>query len=499
MSRNLAGGLWETAQRHPRAVAIKTGSGDVVTYGRLWSAVSACADDLEALGVQAGNRVALVVPNRPEFTVAYFAILTVGAVVVPLNPLLTKTESTRLLDHAQPELLIGDEEGLSRATASGVPPLRLDDWLWREGRREPVWADPAKTAAIIYTSGTTGRSKGVELTHENLRHNAEWVGRSSLSGEEWGKDHTVLAALPLSHSFGQTCLQNAPLLHGASVVPMSRFDAESALDLIVQQGVTILAAVPSMARSMLEWGRSREVRPTSLKWCLIGGAPISPVLIDEFEAWSGARVLEGYGLSETSPVCVFRTPATPREAGSVGRGIGGVDLAVELPSGERVATGGPGELLVKGHPVMKGYYRDVGETRRLVQNGWLRTGDVARIDERGLVYIVDRLKDVILRNGYTVFPSEVEEVVLQHKEVEDAAVLGMPDDRVGEEVTVFVVRSGQTLSQEALLAHCGTFLAPYKRPRRVIFTQTIPRGEKGQLLRDLLIGNLDTLHLGAIY
>jgi long-chain acyl-CoA synthetase len=475
-------------------------SGEDLTYDRLWSAICACADDLKAVGVEQGSRVALVLPNRPEFTIAYFAILATGAVVVPLNPLLTLNESARLLKHAQPQLLIGDAGGLSHATESGIFPLQLQDWFKRETRgREPVSVGPARTAVIIYTSGTTGHSKGVELTHENLRRNAEWVGGSSLDGETWGGDHTILAALPLSHSFGQTCLQNAPLLHGASLVYMSRFDAEAALELIVERGVSILAAVPSMARLMLEEGLRCNISPASLRWCLIGGAPISPVLIDAFEAWSGAKVLEGYGLSETSPVCVFRTLDTPRMPGSVGRAIEGVDIGLELPSGEFAELGGPGELLVRGHAVMKGYYRDLDETERQMRDGWLRTGDVARIDERGLVYIIDRLKDVILRNGYTIYPSEVEEAVRRHEDVEDVAILATPDERVGEEVTAVVVRSCPTLTQDALLTFCEFYLAPYKRPRRVIFTDAIPKGAKGQVLRDLLVGNLDTSHPGAIY
>ncbi len=499
MTQSLASELWRAARQHPHIAAIREPN-RVMTYHRLWTAVSACVADLEGHGVGPGKRVALMMPNCPEFTIVYYATLALGAVVVPLNASLTESESVVLLRHAGPHIFVGDEERLPHASAAGIPVLRSGDWCERIAEpSSPAPVDPSETAVILYTSGTTGHPKGVELTHRNLTRNALWVGQSSLDGAQWGSTDTVLAALPLSHSFGQTCLQNAPLLHGASVIYVARFDPDHALDILVKENVTILAAVPQMARLVMESGRERDLRPTTLRWCLIGGAPIPTTLIDAFEKWSGASVLEGYGLSETSPVCVFRTPQTPRRPGSVGRAIEGVELRLALPSGDSTDVGGPGELLVRGHVVMKGYFRQPSETQEVIQEGWLRTGDVARIDEDGLIYIVDRLKDVILRNGYSVYPSEVEAVVARHPLVEDVAVFGVADDRVGEEVAAMVVSTGPSLSPDALRAHCEAHLAPYKRPRRMAFVKHIPRGSKGQVLRGLLIGNLDTSRQGAIY
>ncbi|MBK36232.1 MAG: long-chain-fatty-acid--CoA ligase [Gemmatimonadetes bacterium] len=499
MKLNLAGRLWETTLRSPEAVVLHGDDVDL-TCAQLWQSISACAAHLVGEGVGVGDRVALTLPNGPGFTVAYFATLAIGAVAVPLNPLLTATEVRRLLLHARPRVLI--QRGVTGADTveDDIPVVDVQGAL----KSAPEAIVPASvrnsdTAVILYTSGTTGEPKGVELTHENLRRNAEWVGESSLSGDRWGSHHTVLAALPLSHSFGQTCLQNAPLLHGASIVYLDGFDAEIALDLVSRKSVTILAAVPSMAQRILEAGTQNRVSPDTLQWCLIGGAPIEPELVDAFEAWSGATVLEGYGLSETSPVCVFRRPDTPRKAGSVGRAIDGVELALREKDGALLSCGGPGELVVRGHAVMKGYYRDLALTEQTIRDGWLATGDVARIDEAGLVYIVDRIKDVILRHGYTIYPSEVEEVFRQHPGVLDAAVAGIPDERVGEEILVFVARKDTTLSADRLLAYAADGIASYKLPRKVVFCDQIPRGAKGQVLRDILVGNLDTSPQGTIY
>lgn len=485
MTENLAAGLWLTCERSGDTPAIRSVGGSDYSYRDLVEATCGLADVLTKEGVGPGARAAILLPNGFDFTIAYFAVLWVGGIVVPLNPALTAPEVAAALSDAGARLVVCDESTADRVDPTlAVRRLSISE---AEGAEPlpPVPIDGARPAAILYTSGTMGPPKGVVLTHGNLRHNADWVATRSLDGVRWGPGDTVMAALPLSHSFGQTCAQNAALLHGSAVTYTVRFNPGQCLADMVTTGTTVFVCVPRMAAELLKIAEAEQVKLLELKWCLVGGAPIPADLVAAFEDRFGATVLEGYGLTETSPVCVFRTPETPRREGSVGRPIADVKVRIRLDDGSMVCRGGPGELLVHGAPVMAGYYQNPAATDAVLTDGWLWTGDVARIDDDGLVYIVGRTKDVIIKNGYTVYPTEVEAVIGKLPHVADVAVIGVPDEAVGEEIVAFVVPDGD-LDLAALDRHLRSQLAHFKRPGRIEAFDRIPRGSKGQVLRAAL-------------
>ncbi len=499
MSLNLASILFESAKHHKDQVALSCG----VTYEGLAGRVACFALFLRGKGVKPGDRVALMSENRPEFTVAYFAILSVGAVVVPVSTLLSYREVAFCLGHAQALAIIfsASVDQVVRESLTDVDhtPLMLSiEPLCEDFKNEtcagvdnpfePTATEPDDTAVIFYTSGTTGQPKGAEVTHFNLYSNAQWVSERSLShdskvGEYWGPGHCTLAALALSHSFGQTCMQNAPLLNGGCISYLSRFDANTLAALLVKEQVTILAAVPRMIKELLELPDFSPESFIHFKYCLVGGAPINQEIVEKFEARFHVSVLEGYGLSETSPVIVFRTPAIPRKEGSVGRAIRGVEVCVVDDDGQRLNAGDVGEIVVRGHAVMKGYYQDESATQESIRDGWLHTGDVGYLDDEGDVFLVDRKKDIIIRNGYNIYPAEVELVLGAFPGVIESAVVGVADVKCGEEVKAFVVGD---VDPNALRVFSRSQLAAYKYPRIIEIVTELPKGTKGQVLRRAL-------------
>jgi long-chain acyl-CoA synthetase len=495
---NLASIVFESARKHNAELAVSGG----VTYQQLAGAVAHFARYLIEKGFSPGKRVALVSENRPEFTVAYFAILSVGAVVVPINTVLSVREVTYCLDHAEvfgvifsePVRVLVEEsvaclnhDPLMVCLDNAAKTFEYCDLGGHEREFEPFPTRPDDTAVVFYTSGTTGRPKGAQVTHHNLHSNARWVSERSLrdktSCESWGPGHCSLAALPLSHSFGQTCMQNAPLVSGGCVSYMPKFDAADLAAQIITDRVTILAAVPRMVKSLLELPRVRPGSFVHFQYCLVGGAPIDQEVAREFEDVFGVAVLEGYGLSETSPVVAFRTPDIPRKKGSVGRAIDGVDICVVDQERQRVIPGEIGEVVVKGHAVMKGYLHDARATHETIRDGWLHTGDVGYLDAEGDLFLLDRQNDIIIRNGYNVYPAEVETVLLLFSGVMEAAVIGIEDAQCGQEVKAFVVGEFDT---QALKAFCRSQLAAYKYPRIIERVLALPKGNKGQILRRVL-------------
>jgi long-chain acyl-CoA synthetase len=460
---NLASVLIDSARRHPQREALRRG-GRRVTYAQLDRASAQVARRLAAEGLRPGDRVAVMVPNVPEFAAAYYGILRAGAIAVPLDIDLTRRELRAALSDCGAALLIAWRELRS---------IHEPAWLVAPGSffddAEPVAAverEAGDTAVIVYTSGVTGEPKGAELTHANLLANA----RVTADLFAYGSGDAVLAALPLAHAFGQTCTLNAPLLAGARLVLADRFE--------LLGGVTVLVGVPSMyARLLADRGRGTP----ALRLCVSGGAPLAPELLDACEQALGTRLLEGYGLTETSPVAAFNRLSDPRRPGSIGTPVDGVDMRL-LDSAD-----GVGEIAIRGHNVMKGYWNRPEATRAVLsEDGWLRTGDLARVDDDGAFRIVGRRKDLIIRDGRNVHPREVEDVLHGHPEVVEAAVLGVPDPLLGEEVVAcVVVVAGATVTEQGLRDYARERTARY--PRSIWFVPALPHSSTGKVLKRAIV------------
>jgi long-chain acyl-CoA synthetase len=470
---NLAMNLIDTARRLPRAEALRR-AGRRVGYAELDRASAHVAARLAADGIGPGDRVALMAPNVPEFAAAYYGILRAGAVVVPLDADLKREEVRLALADAGARLLIGWRD-LLRATYAvpawpAAPGSFFDDGAPAAETGAVIARAADDTAVILYTSGTGGRPKGAELTHANLGHNAR--ATAELFG--FGPEDSVLGALPLTHAFGQTCTLNAAVLTGARLVLVPRFEW--------RPGVTVLVGVPSMYAALLAHGA--PVRARGLRMCVCGGAPLAPDLLDACENALGAPLLEGYGLTETSPVASFNRPGGARKRGSIGSPIDGVEMRLL-----DVGPDGVGEIAVRGPNVMKGYWNRPDETRAVLSSdGWLRTGDLARVDEDGAFWIAGRAKDLIIRDGRNVFPREIEDVICGHPGVLEAAVVGVADPLLGEEVVACVVRApGSSVTEQELRDYARDRVAESKYPRRVWFAPALPRSASGKLLKRAIV------------
>jgi long-chain acyl-CoA synthetase len=336
------------------------------------------------------------------------------------------------------------------------------------------------TAVILYTSGTTGTPKGAELTHANLRTNARLSGKLGSTSE----DDVVLGALPLFHSFGQTCGMNSGVTVGGQMSLIPRFDPGKALEIIQRDKVTIFQGVPTMYVAMLNHPDAESFDTSSLRLCLSGGASMPVEVMRGFEEKFGCKVLEGYGLSETSPVASFNHADRERKPGSIGTPIEGVEMKVFDESDNEVAQGEVGEIVIRGHNVMKGYWQRPDATEETMRGGWFHSGDMAKVDEDGYFFIVDRKKDMIIRGGYNVYPREVEEVLYEHPAVAECAVVGVPDDKMGEEIGAAVcLKEGQSASEDELRDHVKENVANYKYPRRIWFVDELPKGPTGKILK----------------
>ncbi|WP_343243894.1 long-chain fatty acid--CoA ligase [Streptomyces sp. SID13726] len=462
-------------------------------------------------GVRRGDRVALSCPNLVDFPALYYGILKAGAAVVPLNVMLqpheiayhlsdsgataffcyagaaaavpaSKTaEAVALAPSCEHLFLITDRPG-DPSPLDEVPTLSAA----LQGRAETfetVCTAETDTAVILYTSGTTGRPKGAELTHSNMVLNALTCHRTV----EARPDDVHLVVLPLFHSFGQTVQMNAAFGIGARLVLMPRFEAADVLRTLADEAVTLFAGVPTMYWKLL--GESADeatlARITAnLRMAVSGGSALPPEIAARFRKAYGVDVREGYGLSETSPMVSFQTPGRPPKPGSIGGPVWGVEMRVVDAGGTPVADGETGELVVRGHNVMKGYLGRPEATAELLQDGWLHTGDVARRDEDGDFVVVDRAKDLVIRGGYNIYPRELEDVLLTHPEVSLAAVVGVPHPVHGEEVKAFVIRRpGSRLSEEDLRAWCKEAMAAYKYPRLFEFHDELPMTASGKILK----------------
>jgi long-chain acyl-CoA synthetase len=486
---NLARNLTASAERVGDRVAQRLDDVEV-TYAALDEASSRVAGLLAAKGVGPGDRVGIMLPNVPYFAAVYYGILRLGAVVVPMNVLLKGREVSFYLRDPEAKVVLA-WHGFAEAAQQGAAEAGTECVLVEPGAFERLLAgaEPRRdveeraaddTAVILYTSGTTGTPKGAELTHANLGRNAEIaVGLFGI-----GQDDVVLGALPLFHSFGQTCGLNACIRAGGVLTLIPRFDPDKALEIIARDRVTVFEGVPTMYSAMLQSAAAETADTSSLRVCASGGAALPVEVLRAFEARFGCKVLEGYGLSETSPVASFNHPDRDRRPGSIGTPIDGVDMKVVGEEGEDLPAGEVGEIAIRGHNVMKGYWRRPDATAEAVRDGWFHTGDLAKVDDEGYFYIVDRKKDMIIRGGYNVYPREVEEVLYEHPAVAEAAVIGMPHPELGEEVAAVVaLKAGGDATADELRDHCREQVAAYKYPRHVFFVDALPKGPTGKILK----------------
>src|SRR6266571_5159733 len=488
---NLADSLARTAAEHPDRVAIRLGE-DTLTYRDLDDASARVAGLLGARNVGPGDPVGLMLPNVPQFAVVYFGVLRAGGVVVPMNPLLKAREVAYYLGDsgasvifawhgAASEVEVGAKE--ADAEAIVVDPATFGDLL-ATAAPAPQVVDRAgaDTAVILYTSGTTGHPKGAELTHDNLIKNAEVTGRDLL---QIGPDDVIFGGLPLFHSFGQTCTLNTAVAAGATLTVLPRFDPAQALRMLADHHATVFAGVPTMYSALLHVPDRADYEVSALRVAVSGGAAMPVEVLRQFEDAFGCIVLEGYGLSETSPVASFNHPDRERKPGSIGTPIRGVEMRVVDEAGNALPQGEVGEIAIRGHNIMKGYWRKPEATADAISaDGWFRTGDVGRVDEDGYYYIVDRKKDLIIRGGYNIYLCEIEEVLYEHPAVAEAAVVGMPHAELGEEVGVAVVlKPGTSASEDELRGFVKAQVAAYKYPRRVWFVDALPKGPTGKILK----------------
>jgi long-chain acyl-CoA synthetase len=486
---NLATILTDSAASTPEHVALKLDDVEI-TYAMLDAASARIAGLLRARGFSPGDRVGIMLPNVHYFAVCYYGVLRAGGIVVPMNVLLKKREVCFYLRDSGAKLLFAwhgfaedAEAGAAEAGAECilVSPGEFEQLLGDvEPAREVAEADNSETAVILYTSGTTGTPKGAELTHANLKLNCEAArGLFNL-----GADAVTLGALPLFHSFGQTCGLNATIAGGGTLTLIPRFDPRHALEIIQRDKVTVFEGVPTMYGAILHCPDREQFDTSSLQVCASGGSALPVELMRGFEAAFDTKVLEGYGLSETSPVASFNHPDKERKPGSIGTPIAGVEMKVVGEDGNEVAQGEVGEIVIKGHNVMNGYWNRPDATTETIEDGWFHSGDMATVDEDGYFFIVDRKKDMIIRGGYNVYPREIEEVLYEHPAVREAAVVGMPHDEFGEEVGAAVtLKEGSQASAEELRNFVKDQVAAYKYPREIWFVHELPKGPTGKILK----------------
>jgi long-chain acyl-CoA synthetase len=486
---NLADLLKDTAERDPDHIAIKLDDTEL-SYAALDGASAHIAGLLRDHGFERGDRVGIMLPNVPYFPVVYYGVLRAGGVVVPMNVLLKKREVAFYLQDPGAKLLFAwhgfAQDAQAGAEQAGAECLLVEPGEFEKqvGEADPLtdWVDTADedTAVILYTSGTTGQPKGAELTHANLTRNAQ----ASESLFSLGSDAVVLGALPLFHSFGQTCGMNATVSGGGTLSLIPRFEPAKALEIIQRDKVNIFQGVPTMYGAMLHLDGRDEYDTSSLKLCASGGSAMPVELLRGFEEAFGCKVLEGYGLSESSPVASFNHPDRERKPGSIGTPIEGVEMKVVDEDGKDVDQGEVGEIVIRGHNVMKRYWNKAEATSETIKDGWLHTGDMANVDEDGYFFIVDRKKDMIIRGGYNIYPREIEEILYEHPAVREAAVLGVPHDEYGEEVGAAVaLKDGEDVSESELRDYVKEQVAAYKYPRQIWFVDDLPKGPTGKILK----------------
>ena len=515
---NLSVLLEDSARKHPERDAVVF-NGQRYPYAKIDAAANQVANLLTERGIGPGDKVALSCPNLPYFPIVYYGILKTGAVVVPLNVLLKGREVAYHLGDSEakaffcfqgtPELPIGEEgwKGFQEAAgcehfflitadpAAESPVEGAETMGSAVAGKAPTYSSaltgPDDGAVILYTSGTTGQPKGALLSHSNLVLNALESNRM-LGTSPAGERHLV--TLPLFHSFGSSVQMNAGFASGSTLVLIPRFDAQAAVQLLQDEDITFFAGVPTMYWGLLgalEEGADVAKIAANLRIAVAGGASLPVEILKDFKRRFDVDIFEGYGLSETSPVATFNQKDRPAKPGSIGYPIWGVEVKLINDDWKDVEGHGPdsvGEIAIRGHNIMKGYYNRQEATDEVMRDGWFRSGDLAYRDEDGYYYIVDRAKDMIIRGGFNVYPREIEEVLLTHEAVSLAAVVGVPHDSHGEEIKAFVIRNeGAEISEDDLVAWCKEQMASYKYPRIIEFRDELPMTATGKILKRELV------------
>ncbi|WP_101843435.1 fatty acid--CoA ligase family protein [Halobacillus sp. Marseille-P3879] len=502
---NLSEQLTRTAESDPLKEAYIFQE-ESVSYREFNASVTKFASKLTNLGYGKGDHIALVSGNSPLFMIGLYGSLRAGVTVIPINPTYTIEEMGYILkngdvkgiitmdllmekfEHMDSDLSIQDyfvghtggtaeESKLNRKMKSFTKAIEEGDLNY-----EPPQLEQDDVAVILYTSGTTGKPKGAMLTHKNLYSNAADVADYL----EISADDRVIATLPMFHVFCLTVALNAPIVNGGTVLIVPKFSPPEVFQAAEQHKATVFAGVPTMYNYLLQTGEDKVHTFENMRICISGGSSLPVALLNDFEKHFNVRVSEGYGLSEASPVTTFNPLDRPRKPGSIGTNIKNVENKVVDELGEEVPNGEVGELIVRGPNVMKGYYKLPEETAVTIRDGWLYTGDMARRDDEGYFYIVDRKKDMILVGGYNVYPREVEEVLYNHPDITEVAVIGAPDPQSGESVISFVVSSNPALQEQELKEYCKGSLTKYKQPSRIHFMEELPKNTTGKILRKSL-------------
>jgi long-chain acyl-CoA synthetase len=498
MNHSIACNLIATAQRHPDRTALRLGERSLM-FRELDDATARFAGVLHQMGVSPGDSVGVMLPNVLEFAVAYYGALRAGAVIVPMNVMLKAREVEFYLGDSRAKALICWHD-CTAETDGAVADLSVTRLVVeREALGQRLASTPPvasaeqraadDTAVILYTSGTTGRPKGAQLTHANVGSNSAVV--CDLLGAD---EHDVLlGALPLFHAFGQICALNVTIRLGAMLTLLPRFDPVLVLETVERDRVTVFEGVPTMYSKLLQHPARDSVDVSSLRLCISGGAALPVEVLHEFERAFGCVVLEGYGLSEATAVASFNHRDQARQPGSIGTPVAGVEMRVVDENRAPVGPDAVGEIAIRGSNIMKGYLGHPEATAEAIDDqGWLYTGDIGRVDKDGRYYIVDRKKDLIIRGGYNVYPREIEEVLYEHPTVREAAVIGIPDPDLGQEVGAAVsLNPGSETTESELRDYVKATVAAYKYPRRVWFLDELPKGPTGKILKREIVAPLE--------
>jgi long-chain acyl-CoA synthetase len=507
--KNLVEILQETTARYPANNALSF-YGRKITYQQLLGLSQGFTSSLQQNQVQKGDRVALMLPNCPQYVISYYGVLGAGAIVTQVNPMSVERELEYILNDSGAETIVVMDAFYPRVKTvqprtnlktiivvslqpSGqdfTPDCSFETFLADgNGKVEPVLIELEHDIAVLqYTGGTTGRSKGAMLTHRNIAANVLQSYEFFKNEFELGKER-CLTVIPLFHVFGMTACMNLTIFTGGESILLPRFELEEVLNTIKNEQPTTFPGVPTMYVAITNHPRAEEYGINSIKTCNSGSAPMPVELLREFERKTGAKILEGYGLSEASPTTHCNPPFADRKPGSVGIGMPSTEYKiVDVATGlEEVPVGELGEVIIKGPQIMKGYWNMPEETAHTLRDGWLYTGDIAKVDEDGYLYIVDRKKDLIIASGFNIYPRDIEEVLYEHPAVQEAVVIGVPDPYRGEDVKAFVVlKGGQTANEEELIQYCKQNMAAYKVPRNVEFREQLPKTQVGKILRRAL-------------
>ncbi|CAM5208848.1 Long-chain acyl-CoA synthetase OS=Ureibacillus acetophenoni OX=614649 GN=SAMN05877842_10781 PE=4 SV=1 [Ureibacillus acetophenoni] len=479
--------------------------GQDTTYAEFERKVGNLSFALKEIGIGKGDHVAFLLGNSPEFLLSLYACMRIGATAVPVNPIYQLDEIAYIFNNGDVQAVIALDTLLPMLdegkvlfpkvdkyivceTKNGDQSLsselrgklyKFSELLEADGELAPVEINEEDTAIILYTSGTTGYPKGAELSYRNLYANARDV--SHFMG--YTADDRIIATLPLFHVFALTVVANAPLFVGGTVLIAPRFSPGEIFQLARAQKASVFAGVPTMYNFMYQYAEGNAEDFATVRLAISGGAPLPAQVLHNFEGKFHVPISEGYGLSEASPVTCFNPQDRVRKVGSIGTSITNVENKIVDDNGKELPPNEVGELIVRGRNVMKGYYKNVGETVKAIRDGWLYTGDLAKMDEEGYFYIVDRKKDMIIVGGFKVYPREVEEVLYQHEAILEAAVVGIPDENFGEAVCAYVVLKDSVTSEDELKEFCTEHLAKYKVPTEVRIVSSLPKNSTGKILR----------------